>query len=110
MECSWSVRKSLAWSGAVSSPISSRKQVPPADVSSSPRRAATAPVKAPRSWPNSSDSKSASGSAAQSTTTNGRAVRALAPWIARATSSLPVPVSPSISTVVSSAAIRAMSL
>ena len=39
-----------------------------------------------------------SGSAPQSTGTNGPAARGLAAWIARATSSLPVPLSPRIST------------
>ena len=42
-----------------------------------------------------------SGSAAQFTATNGPLARALAWWIARATSSLPVPLSPVSSTVVS---------
>jgi hypothetical protein len=42
-----------------------------------PSRDCTAPVKAPREYPNSSDSKSASGIAAQFTTTNGCAARGL---------------------------------
>ena len=42
--------------------------------------------------------------APQSTTTNGPAARALRRWIASASASLPVPVSPSISTVTSDAA------
>ena len=37
------------------SPISSRKRVPPSAASKRPFLRATAPVKAPRSWPNSSD-------------------------------------------------------
>ena len=53
------------------SPISSRKSVPPSASSNRPRRRATAPVNAPRSWPNSSDSISSSGMAAQLTSTNG---------------------------------------
>ena len=62
-------------------------------------RAAVAPVNAPFAWPNSSLSSSVSGSAAQLTATNGPAARAArAAWIARATSSLPVPLSPRIST------------
>ena len=60
---------------------------------------ATAPVNAPRVWPNSSDSSSVSVSAPQLIGDERRA-RARRPcaWIARATSSLPVPLSPMIST------------
>ena len=54
----------------------------------------SAPVNAPLSCPNSSDSSSASGIAPQSSATNGRARRPLSRWIACATTSLPVPVSP----------------
>ena len=57
-----------------------------------------------RRWPNSSLSSSVSGSAAQLTATNGASARAEARWMPRATSSLPVPVSPSISTVIGVAA------
>ena len=72
------------------------------------RHRCTAPVKAPRTWPKSSLSSSVSGSAAQSTATNGAlAARAVA-WMARATSSLPVPLSPRTSTVLSPGATRAM--
>ena len=55
-------------------------------------------MKAPFAWPNSSLSISSSGIAAQFTSTNGPAARWLWAWIARATSSLPVPFSPKIST------------
>ena len=55
-------------------------------------------MKAPFSWPNSSLSKSVGESAVQLTATQGPA-RPLASWIAWATSSLPVPVSPRIRTV-----------
>ena len=89
-----------------SSPISSRKMVPPCAASNDPARAATAPVNAPRAWPNSSPSISELASAAQSTMTNGPDARADASWIARATSSLPVPVSPRISTGASLCATR----
>ena len=58
-----------------------------------------APVKAPRSRPNSSLSMSVAGMAAQLTRTIGRAWRALSSWILEARNSLPVPVSPSRSTV-----------
>ncbi len=57
-----------------------------------------APVNDPFSWPNSSDSISSSGIAAQLTCTNRSRLRRLLRWIARATSSLPVPLSPRIST------------
>ena len=53
------------------SPISSRKSVPPCAAWNCPTRVATAPVKAPFTWPNSSDSRSASGIAPQFTATNG---------------------------------------
>ena len=53
-----------------------------------------APVNAPFSCPNSSDSSSVSVSAPQLTLTNGPCARFERAWIARATSSLPVPDSP----------------
>ena len=53
------------------SPISSRKIVPPLACSKRPGLSATAPVNAPCTWPNSSDSISSSGIAAQLTSTNG---------------------------------------
>ena len=57
-----------------------------------------APVKAPFSWPNSSDSTRSGAMAPQLTVTKGRSRRGLAWWMARARSSLPVPDSPSIRT------------
>jgi hypothetical protein len=78
--------------------------VPPSASSKRPSFRFTAPVKAPRSWPKSSDSSSASGMAAQEMVTKGPAARRLPAWRARATSSLPVPDSPSTSTVASVAA------
>ena len=98
---SWRTRSSLAWVSRGSSPISSRKSVPPSASSKRPMRRAMAPVKAPFSWPNSSLSTSPAGRAAQLTLISGLAVRRLWEWIARAISSLPVPVSPLISTVAS---------
>ena len=68
-----------------------------------------APVNAPFSWPNSSDSISASGIAATLMATNGCPLRWLRWWTARATSSLPVPLSPVMSTVVGVAAIWVIS-
>ena len=58
-----------------------------------------APVNDPFSWPNSSDSISSSGIAAQLTCTNRSRLRRLLRWIVRATSSLPTPLSPRSSTV-----------
>ena len=55
-----------------------------------------ASVNAPLTWPKSSDSSSVSGMAAQLTLMNGRSRCALQLCMARATSSLPVPVSPVI--------------
>src|SRR4029077_17287058 len=60
-----------------------------------------APVKAPRSRPNSSLSMSEAGIAAQLTTTKGRDRRGLPRWIARASSSLPAPVLTQSKTVAS---------
>ncbi len=56
-------------------------------------------MKAPFSWPNNSEAIRSRGIAAQFTLTNGRAERPDRRWMARATSSLPVPVSPVIRTV-----------
>ena len=80
------------------SPISSRNNVPPSASSNFPSRSANAPVKLPFMWPNSSLSISSPGIAAQFTSTNGPWARGDSAWIARATSSLPVPFSPRIST------------
>jgi len=57
------------------------------------------PVKAPRTCPNSSDSSSVVGSAVQFTGTKGSAASGELKWIALAMSSLPVPVSPRMSTL-----------
>ncbi len=73
--------------------------MPPSASSMRPRRRSVAPVNAPFSWPNSSLSSSVSVSAAQLTATNGPAARLLWAWIARATTSLPVPLSPLSRTV-----------
>ena len=69
-------------------------------------RAPTAPVNAPRSWPNISDSSSSGGIAPQLTAMNGWFARRLCAWMKRAISSLPVPLSPMISTVESVVATR----
>ncbi len=86
------------------SPISSRNSVPPLAAWNRPGWLATAPVNAPLTWPNSSDSSRFSGIAPQFTATNGWFARALARWIACAISSLPLPLSPRISTLASDAA------
>ena len=70
-----STRRSLACAPSGSSPISSRNSVPPSASSNLPARFATAPVNAPRTWPNSSLSITPSGSAAQLTWMNGASRR-----------------------------------
>jgi hypothetical protein len=55
-------------------------------------------VKAPFTWPNISLSTSSAGTAAQFIWTKGLSRRDDSAWIARATSSLPLPRSPEIST------------
>ena len=88
------MRSTLAWVLSDMSPISSRKMVPPSARSNFPFFWDTAPVKAPRSWPNSSLSMSSSGIAAQLISMNGLSRRRLWKCTDRATSSLPVPFSP----------------
>ena len=90
------------------SPISSRNSEPPSACSKRPLRCVAAPVKAPRSWPKNSDSIRSLGIAAVLTAMNDRAARGLFECRARATSSLPTPVSPVISTLMLEAASRPM--
>ena len=71
-----------------------------------PARRRSAPVKAPFSCPKSSASTSVSGIAAQLTATNGPSRRGDRACRARAKSSLPVPLSPVSSTVLSVGATR----
>ena len=66
-------------------------------------------MKLPLTCPNSSDSSSVSGSPAQLTATKGRAARTLWACTARATSSLPAPLSPVTSTLASERAVRPIS-
>ncbi len=66
--------------------------------SKQPWRRSNAPVKAPFSWPKISLSSRVSGIAAQLIATNGNAARGLNWWMVWATSSLPVPDSPLMST------------
>src|SRR5690606_8866818 len=81
-----------------SSPTSSRKSVPPSARSNQPLRWPTAPVKLPASWPNSSESTSSGGIAPQLIRRNGPRARRDRECTARATTSLPDPVSPRINT------------
>ncbi len=94
-----STRSSLTWTCIGRSPISSRKIVEWLASSKRPICRARAPVNAPFSRPNSSLSTSVSGMAAQFTRTMARVCRLLRSWIRDANSSLPVPVSPTSSTV-----------
>ena len=82
--------------------------MPSCAASNSPCLKRSAPVNAPFSCPNSSLSKSVSVKAAQFTGMNGFRARGLLLWIARATSSFPVPVSPVIKTVALVGATRAI--
>ncbi len=106
----WRTRRILAWADSGSSPTSSRKMVPPAARSNRPGFWRSAPVKAPRSWPNSSLSTRPSGNAPQLTRMNGPSARLEWRWSASATSSLPVPLSPTIKTGASVAAARPIAL
>src|SRR5690606_38802289 len=74
---SCSTRRSLTCSVAGISPISSRKSVPPDATSKRPGLSRSAPVKAPRTYPNSSDSSRFSGIAPQLTGTNAALARSL---------------------------------
>ena len=80
--------------------ISSKKSVPPEAASNSPTWSATAPVKAPFTWPKRCDSSRSGGRFELLTVTNGASERGPCWWIASAVSSLPVPLSPVIRTVV----------
>ena len=59
-----------------------------------PRWSEMAPVKAPFTWPKSSDSRRVGAKAVQLTGTNGSDASEELKWMARATTSFPVPVSP----------------
>ena len=74
---SWSTRNNLLCNSMGISPTSSRKSVPPSARAKRPARSRAAPVKAPRTWPKNSLSKSSRGTAAQFTRTRGRPARAL---------------------------------
>ena len=91
-------RSSLACRSIGNSPISSKKTVPPSPAESSPSFERLAPVNAPFTWPKSSLSIRVGTSVPQSTAMKGLAAFGPLSWIARATISLPVPLSPRIST------------
>jgi hypothetical protein len=99
-------RSSFTCSVSGMSPISSRKSVPLSAATNRPLWSAIAPVNDPFMCPKSSLSSSVSGIAPQLIATKGWLARTLARWIARASSSLPVPLSPWISTLASPAATR----
>ena len=101
---SCSTRSSLTCIAIGMSPISSSSSVPPSAISKRPLRWVSAPVNAPFSWPNSSLSSRSAGIAPQLIATNGLPARLERWWMARAATSLPVPDSPRISTVVSNGA------
>src|SRR5262249_31668461 len=96
-----STRSSFTCIASGTSSMSSRKMVPPSASSKRPGRSLIAPVKAPRSWPKSSDSISVSENSAQLTATNAWCLRRLDWWMSVAVTSLPVPLSPVMSTVLS---------
>ena len=80
--------------------------MPPSACASRPNERRCAPVNAPRSWPNNSESMSVAGIAPQSTITKGFVRRPLSWCKVCASISLPVPLSPVMSTVVSVVATR----
>ena len=82
------------------SPISSKNNVPPSACSKRPLRNACAPVKEPFSWPNNSDSNNSFGIAAVFKAMKALSERGLCLCSERATSSLPVPDSPVIKTLI----------
>ena len=93
-----STRSTFVWASSGMSPTSSRNSVPPSACSNLPFCRSTAPVNAPFSWPKSVLSISSRGIAPQFTATKGPCARGLISWTRRATSSLPEPFSPWIST------------
>ena len=97
---SWITRSSLACVSSGTLPISSKKIVPLSASSNSPFFGYTAPVNAPFTWPNRFDSSRSGGRLPELTVMKARSARVEFWCSARATSSLPVPLSPLISIVV----------
>ena len=94
---SWMARSSLACRRTSISEISSSSSVPPMASSNLPMRRATAPVKAPFSWPNSSHSEQVLGDRG-AVDARRTACRCGSTWRGRSArcTSLPVPLSPVI--------------
>ena len=90
------------------SEISSSNSVPPSAWRNRPSRSACAPVKAPFTEPNSSLSISSRGRAAQLILMILPLLRGLKAWMRSAITSLPVPLSPVMSTATSLGAMRSM--
>jgi len=89
---SWITRSSLGLSLQRMVPISSKKIVPRLAVSKIAfTRSATAPVKAPLTWPEERDSSRSGGTDPECTGTKGCSARTEYAWMAFAISSLPVP-------------------
>ena len=80
--------------------------MPSPAASKTPSLRVAAPVKAPRSCPNNSDSMRVSDRPGVFTARKGWVLRGLARWMPRATSSFPVPEGPWISTGTSVGAMR----
>ena len=99
---SCSRRSSLACTSEVSPPISSRNNVPPSAARTRPGLLSIAPVKVPFTWPNSSLSINVPTSVAESTGGNTLSSRGEVWCSARATNSLPTPLSPMVNTGVAS--------
>ena len=95
------VRSSLDCSPCEMLAISSRNSVPPSAISKRPTRSLLASVNAPFTWPNSSLSKTPSARPPVFTVTSGRVERSETECSVCATSPLPVPFSPVISTLAS---------
>ena len=106
---SCNTRSNFAWSPTGISAISSSRIVPLFAARKKPSPPDDAPVNAPFWCPNSIASSMLSGSAAQLIATNGPFLRGELLWIARASTSLPVPVGPLMSTVISASATRSAS-
>ena len=93
-----STRSSLTCRSSGISVISSRNSVPPLARSKKPWCWRSAPVKLPFSWPKISLSIRCGEIAPQLTARNGLLRRRLRSWTVRATTSLPVPLSPVMNT------------
>src|SRR5881227_1016211 len=105
-----STRSSFACCGKGRFAISSRNSVPPSASSNRPTRSTFASMKAPFTCPNSSLSNRPSGMPPRFTATSGRSARPEAACSQRATTSLPVPCSPRMSTLASDGPMRSISL